>query len=279
MPDTPATDTFVQVPGGQLKVVVEGEGPPILLVHSAIVDLRSWDDLVPHLVAAGYRVIRYDTRGYGESTTEDVEFSNRDDLIAVLDAVGADRAALVGNSRGAIIALDTVVQYPDRFVACAWVGGGISGYGMDAEPTPEELELFEAYDRAESAGDVAAMADLDVRIWADGVGQPPTRVPEVREAVRRMDTPLVTPGRVFGKPIPLDPPADGRLGNVRIPVLAVVGALDTRATNESAERLAAAVPDGRLVRLPDVAHMVGMEAPETLAALIVELLAPLPRWT
>jgi 3-oxoadipate enol-lactonase len=275
----PTTETFLDVPGARLKVVVDGAGPPVVLVHSAIVDLRSWDALVPLLAEAGYRVIRYDTRGYGESTAEDVEFSNRDDLVAVLDAVGAGRAAVVGNSRGAIIALDTVVQYPDRFVACAWVGGGISGFGMDTQPTPEELALFEAYDVAEGAGDMAAMADLDVRIWADGVGQPATRVPEVREAVRMMDTPLVTPGRVFGRPIPLDPPADGRLGGVRIPVLAVVGELDTKGTRESAERLASAVPSGRLVRLPGVAHMVGMEVPETLAGLIVELLAPLPRWT
>src|SRR5262245_2317973 len=74
------SDSFIEVPGGRLKVVVDGEGPPIVLVHSAIVDLRSWDDLVPLLVDVGYKVVRYDTRGYGESTAEDVEFSNRDDL-------------------------------------------------------------------------------------------------------------------------------------------------------------------------------------------------------
>jgi pimeloyl-ACP methyl ester carboxylesterase len=271
---------LVDVPGGRLNVVVDGEGPPVLFVHSAIVDLRSWDALVPKLVEAGYKVVRYDTRGYGESTTDDVDFSNRDDLIAVLDAVGAGKAALVGNSRGAMIALDTLLQYPDRFVAFAWVGGGVGGHDPGLPPDPVEADLWAEGEKLEAAGDVDGMADLDVRVWVDGPGQSPTRVPaELREAVRSMDRPLVEPGRVFGKPIPLDPPANERLGSIRVPVLAIVGALDTSGTRASAERLAEGVPGARRIVIPDVAHMVGMEVPDTLAALIVELLAPLPRWT
>jgi 3-oxoadipate enol-lactonase len=275
----PSSDMFVEVPGGRLKVVVEGEGPPILLVHSAIVDLRSWDALVPHLVAAGYKVVRYDIRGYGESTTDDVDFSNRDDLVAVLDAVGADKVAIVGNSRGAMIGLDSLLQYPDRFVAFAWVGGGIGGYESGG-PTPEEQPIWEEGERLEAAGDAEGMADLDVRVWVDGIGQPPTRVPsQLREAVRAMDRPLVEPARVFGKPIPLDPPANERLGTIRVPVLVVVGALDTSGTRASAVRLEEGVPGARRVVIADVAHLIGMEVPEALAELIVELLAPLPRWT
>ena len=273
-------DTHVAVPGGSLRVVVDGpdDGSPILLVHSAVVDLRSWDAMVPFLVDAGYRVVRYDARGYGGSTTEDVAFSNRADLLAVLDATGIDQVAVAGNSRGAMIALDTILEAPDRFVAYAWVGGGVGGYDGPG-PSPEELELYESYDAVEAAGDVEGMAGIDLRAWMDGVGQPADRVPKaLREAFLTMDRPLVTPGRVFGKPIPLEPPADTRLADVEVPVLVVVGELDSSGTRAAAVRLATGAPNTRLVSWPDVAHMIGMEVPDRLAASIVDFLAPLPRW-
>jgi len=275
IPAMPRLDAFIDVPGGQLKVAAEGDGPPIVLVHSAVVDMRSWGAVVPLLAGAGYRVITYDTRGFGESTTEDVAFSNRADLLAVMDAAEAGRAAVVGNSRGAMIALDTILETPDRFVAYAWVGGYEGG-----EPSPAELAIFEEADKLESAGDAERLLDLELRIWLDGIGQPPTRVPApLREAFLEMDRPLLQPGHVFGKPTPLAPPAAERLGEVRIPTLVVVGALDTSGTRASAAHLAESVEGARFVTFPDVAHMVGMEAPDRLAALIVELLAPLPSWT
>ena len=93
-----------------------------------------------------------------------------------------------------------------------------------------------------------------------------------------MDLPHVTPGRVFGQPIPLAPPADERLGEIRVPTLVVVGELDTSGTRRSAERLAESAAGARLIEVPGVAHLVGMEAPAELAELVVDHLAPLPRW-
>ena len=268
----------IAVPGGHLHAVVDGEGPPILLAHAGIADLRAWDPLVPYLVEAGYRAVRYDTRGYGQSTTDDIEFSNRADLRAVLDDLGIVRAAFVGNSRGAMICLDTVLESPERAVALVWVGGGIGGFG--GEPTAEELAVFERADALEESGDdPEALADLEARIWVDGIGQPEGRAPRwIFDAVRAMDLPLLQPDRVTGRPIVLEPPANERLGDLRVPVLAIVGSLDTSLTRAAAERLEGAVPSTRRVVIEDVAHMVGMEVPERLAGLIVEHLRPLGSW-
>jgi pimeloyl-ACP methyl ester carboxylesterase len=273
----PSLARSIAVPGGRLHAVVDGEGPPILLVHAGIVDLRAWDPLVPYLVDAGYRAVRYDVRGFGRSTTEDVEFSNRADLRAVLDDLGIERAAFVGNSNGAIICLDTILESADRAVAFAWVGGWISGF--EAESTPFETAIYERAEAAEAAGDVEAMAEIEVEMWVDGIGQPPNRAPAwIREAVREMDIPLLRPDRVKGRPIPLEPRAIGRLGELGLPVLAVVGGLDASDTRRAAIRMEEGVPGSRRVVIPDVAHMVGMEAPERLAALVVELVRPLGTW-
>jgi pimeloyl-ACP methyl ester carboxylesterase len=272
----------VPVPGGRLHVVDEGNSsnPPVVLLHAGIADLRAWDDMVQPLTGAGYRVVRYDTRGFGASTTEDVEFSNRADLLAALDALGIGRAALVGNSRGGQIAFDTALESPDRVVAIVGVGAGLGGF--EGESTPEEIALFEEMEALEEAAapDPDAIADIDVRVWVDGPGQPETRVPAaIRDKVRMMDAPQYAPGHVTGRPISLAPPAAARLADLRCPVLAVAGALDVSDIAQIARHLEANAPDARAVILPGVAHMIGMEIPDELAALIAEFLAPLPRWS
>jgi 3-oxoadipate enol-lactonase len=269
---------WLDVPGGRLAVEDEGEGPPIVLVHSAIVNRRSWDALTPLLVAAGYRVVRYDMRGYGESTAEAVEYSPRADLVAVMDARGIAKAAVVGNSWGAMNCLDTVLEFPDRFVALGWLGGGVGGF--EGGNNPEEQELLNAEGKAEEDADPDLAADLDVRIWVDGVGQPPTRVPSaIRDAVRAMDRELLEPGREFGSNTRLEPRANERLADISVPVLAIIGGLDTSGTRKAARRLAEGAPNVRLEEWSDVAHMIAMEAPERVAKVLVEFLAPLPRWS
>ncbi|HEX7544788.1 MAG TPA: alpha/beta hydrolase [Candidatus Limnocylindrales bacterium] len=272
-------ERFIEVPGGRLLTVSLGEGPPIVLIHAAIANLRAWDAMVPGLVEAEFRVVRYDYRAFGASTTDDVDFSSRADLMAVLDDLGIRRAALVGNSRGGQIAFDTAIEFPERVVAVVGVGANLGGF--DGEPTPEELAVFDRADAIMSAAepDLDAIADMEVAIWVDGPGQPAVRVdPAVREAVRSMCRPLGEPGRVQGRPIPLTPRANDRLGDLRCPVLAVAGALDVSDIAQTARHLERAAPNARAVVWPDVAHMIGMEAPDRLNDLIVEFLAPLRPW-
>jgi pimeloyl-ACP methyl ester carboxylesterase len=272
-------DRFVDVPGGRLFAVGEGVGPPLVLIHAAIVDHTSWDAMVPLLGAAGYRVIRYDLRGFGRSETEDVEYSERADLLAVLDAFEVKRAAVVGNSRGGHIGFDTAIESPDRIVAVVSLGSGPGGF--DGGMTALERTLFAESEVIESATppDPDAIADLLVRVWVDGPGQPPTRVPSViRESVREMARPLSLPGHVAGRRLPLAPPANDRLGDLRCPVLAVAGSLDLSHIVKAVQRLQDAAPNARAVTWPDVAHMIGMEQPERLAALAIGFLAPLRPW-
>lgn len=272
-------ERLVEVPGGRLFVVADGDGPPIVLVHAGIVDLRAWDPVVPGLVAAGYRAIRYDARGFGRSETEDVVFSNRADLVAVLDAVGIERAALVGNSRGGQIALDTAIEYPGRIVAVVGVGAGLGGF--EGSATPEEARLFEEMERLESqdSPDTDAIVALDLRVWVAGPGQPLERVPaEIREQVAEMDRAVASPAHVWGHPIVLDPPAAARLEDLRCPVLALAGALDCSDVAETARHLEANAADARAVIVPDVAHMIGMEQPDTLVRFITDFLDPLRPW-
>jgi pimeloyl-ACP methyl ester carboxylesterase len=263
-------EAIVPVPGGHLFAVDEGDGPPVVLLHAGIVDLRAWDALVPLLVDRGLRVVRYDARGYGRSTTEDVEFSNRADLVAVLDACAIGRACLVGNSRGGMIALDTAAEHPERVAAIVLLGASIGGY--DAPATAAEEALFAEMERLEEAGDPEATADFDVRLWVDGPGQPPDRVPAaIREAVRAMDLEVGDPTRARGRPIPLRPPVNDRLADLTMPILALAGALDVSDVWAAALRLRDACPDARAELVPGVAHLIAMEDPALVADRVADV--------
>ncbi len=269
----------VPVPHGSLAVVEEGDGPPVVLLHAGICDLRSWDAVASVLVAGGLRAIRYDARGYGGSATEDVEFSNIDDLLAVLDACGVGRALLVGNSRGGYVALAAALDHPARVVGLVGVGSGVAGF--DPPLTPAEDALVAEMDRLEETEpiDVEALADLDVRFWVDGPGQPADRVdPALREYVRDVDRALYAPGHVRGRS--LRPAADAvdRLADLAVPVVMVAGSLDVSESVINARHVASLAPRGRAVVWDDVAHIIGMEQPQRLAEVVLGLAAEIGVW-
>jgi 3-oxoadipate enol-lactonase len=269
------TTHIIPVPGGRLHVIEEGDGPSILLLHAGIADLRAWDSLVPLLVQAGYRAVRYDLRGFGQTSAEPVPFSHRADAIAVLDALNIEKAAFVGNSIGGMIAIDTAVEHPERVAAVVALGAGLRGF-EGPEPTPAEQALEAEGERVEAAGDPGAIADFDVRYWGDGPGQPEGRMPaELRAMLREMALPSSDLSQDHGTPIPLDPPAAQRLDALTMPVLAITGELDESATHAVALHLAAFAPNAQMMDIPGVAHMIAMEAPDEVARLTVELLAPL----
>lgn len=77
------TSGFAHVYKGSLYYEVSGSGQPVLLIHAGVADCTMWDAQFD-LFSQNYRVIRYDTRGFGKSRTESTEFSNRQDIVDLL---------------------------------------------------------------------------------------------------------------------------------------------------------------------------------------------------
>ena len=266
-------ERMIPVPGGELHGVADGDGPPIVLLHAAVLDSRVWEPFVPLLTRAGYRTIRYDARGFGRSVTEDVEFRRADDLLAVFDAFGVERAALVGNSQGGQVALDLAVTHPERVAALVQLASGIGGLEVPMSPRDEAVE--ERYAAVDRAGDAEALTDFELALWGAGVEQPVERLsPELRAFLRPMFA-EANEGRPRGRQVPIDPPAAERLDQLTMPVLFVHGGLDFPYVELFGRHLEANAPDARLVVLPGVAHLVAVEAPEEVAGLILDLIRPL----
>ena len=120
---------YIEVPGGKIYAEADGDGPPVVFVHAGVAHLRMWDEQVAALRDA-YRVIRYDTRGYGKTRVDDVPYSNSADLGLVIDHFGVDSAHVVGLSRGAQIALGR-----NGLVHVAWHGSKpVEGSGSPHPP-------------------------------------------------------------------------------------------------------------------------------------------------
>ncbi len=114
--------------GRALNVHDRGEGPPIVLIHGWASNADDWAEVPELLVERGHRVIWYDRPGYGYSTRDrsnEGNFSlasNARDLVQLLDALGLERAALVGWSFGGGVAQRVAIDQPDRVSHVGLVG-------------------------------------------------------------------------------------------------------------------------------------------------------------
>lgn len=271
-----ADSGFVEVDGGKLYYELEGEGHPLLLIHGGLGSLRMWDEQVPAF-AERYKVIRYDTRGFGRTETDDVEFTNRGDAAAVLDHFGAGSAYVAGQSRGGVIALDLAIEQPERLDALVSVAGGINGYEPEL-PEGTDIPPWDEMERLWESKDWEALAELETKVWVDGWGQPATRVDaDLRRNVHDWILTSYQEEKAEGKPQPLDPSAARRLGEVRVPTLVLIGEVDEPGCVAVERHLAASLADVRVVELPGVAHMIQLEEPERVSELVLEFLAEVDR--
>jgi len=251
---------FAPVPGGRLYYETAGQGRVVVLIHAGIADCTMWDEQFDEF-SQQFRIIRYDARGFGKSRTKSVSFSNRQDLADLLRHLGVSNAVIIGLSRGGNIATDFTLEHPEMVEALIVVGAGIGGFDPGPVPAAEQI-LFSSMETAEKMNDFARIVDLDLQAWVAGPGQPMGRAPvQVRKKVRAMDVANYTRVDGVAKPQPLQPPAIGRLNEISVPTLVIVGDLDTTDSRLAAKRLAHDIPGAKLVVFHGVAHMVNMEKP------------------
>lgn len=251
-------------------------GTPLLLLHGGGLDRRMWADQLAAF--PGRRVVVPDARGHGGSGAADAPHRLCDDLVALLDELGIDRAILVGLSMGAGTAVDVALEHPGRVAGVVVSGAGTS------EPDfcdPWVLDVLATWQRTQAAADAEGWIEAFLRFLPGPHRAMADVDPEVRRRVEQMvrDTlaqHLTTDAS--GTPVPPTPPtpvADtwARLPGLALPVLAVVGALDADDHLRMARTLAETVPDGRVVSIDGTAHYPNLERVAEFNAAVAEFLA------
>jgi len=258
----------LRVNGVDMAYDVSGDGAPVVLLHAGIADRTMWDDVTP-MLASRFRVIACDLRGFGETPLPDGPFVYAADVAAMLEGLGVDGAHLIGVSMGGQVALDLTLARPELVGRLVLVGAGIDGWRHE----PSLVEAWAEEEAAFERGDLDEVAWINVRTWLDGPGRDAGSVPnalrrrvyEMQRAALDLENPAASGGW-------LTPSRRARLGDVAVPTLVLVGALDQRDFRRIAQFLAAEIPGAAYEELPGVAHLPPLERPAAFARTVLGFL-------
>jgi 3-oxoadipate enol-lactonase len=250
-------EVSVPVDGGYLWADdTGGDGPVLVLLHPGWGDSSIWLPVLDQL-PSHYRVIRYDTRGFGKSPAPAAPFTQLADLATVLKHCGADRVLLVASSGGGGTAIGLALADPGRVRGLLLLAPGVPDY-----PWPPEDPYLGQFDRLFSAGDRDAIAALGLRTWA-AAGADQAAQAQVRgaaEAFFRLGD--------YERP---DPPAYGRLGEIRIPAVVVTGDQEYPMVARCAAEIASRIPGCQQIAAQGADHLLPLPVPGMIAELVSKL--------
>jgi 3-oxoadipate enol-lactonase len=269
---TPTHQGFAEINGASLYYQTAGAGRPFVMLHSHLLDCRQWDDQFAAF-AATHQVVRYDARGYGQSSLPPAPFSHAEDLYQLLRFLGVEHAILMGCSGGGGICLDFALLHPAMADALILVASNVDGYQPSGPIPPRLLELAQARQR----GDLQATLELSLQVFTDGPRQPGQVNPIARERTRVMSAALFArPPVPEAEPHSLTPPALERLSEITAPTLAITGADDNPMLHDIAAIFAARIPGAKSVLIPDAGHHPNLEHPELFNQIVTMFLNDYP---
>ena len=268
---------YLAVDGGTLAYEVAGSGPLIVLAHGMGDSREAYRGVVPSLVAEGYRVASLDLRGCGGSSVGWPEWSRTaiaGDLLSLVRHLGGP-AVLVGHSVSGGAATIAAAQEPALVTAV-----------VELAPftRKQSVRLGDLRVRRFRQGMVRLLGAGGFgspRLWRSylDVAHPGAKPADWDERIGRIDAMMREPGRMkamqgMGRSAPTD--AGARLGDVRSPVLVVMGTLDPDWADPRAEGTAVVegLPSGlgRLEMIEGAGHYPHCQFPEQVAALVLGFL-------
>ena len=247
----------------EVHAVVSGtaDGPVVVLSNSLGSTHRMWDAQLPELETR-FRVVRYDTRGHGESPVPDGPYAIddlADDLVGLLDRLGVGRAHLVGLSLGGMTAMRMASRHPARVERMVLLCTGTQL--SPAQAWKERAALV----RSEGS---AAVSSAVVQRWFT----PAYLVahPDIRTHYEQMVA--ATPAEGYAGCCEAIAELDLRedLAAISAPTLAVAGTEDPATPVTKLSQIAAGIPGARLYLVPQAAHLANAEQPDLINRALIE---------
>lgn len=257
---------YVEVEGGKVFYEAVGDGPAIVMIHDGLLHRETWNDQFAAF-AESHRVIRWDRRGYGRSESPTAPFRNLDDVFALMKALEVERASLVGCSSGSLTAIEFALEHPDMVSSLVLVGPIVSGFGFS-----------EHFKTRGNRGMPNRDAPVDERIEYWTATDPWETAPESTDARKTIKNLLVAnPQNMRGSGSFARWPGFscmGRLSEIEVPTLIVVGESDIPDVHAHAGVIEAGIEGSRRVVLAHGGHLIHFEAPDAFNRVVLDFLEP-----
>lgn len=248
----------IRVNGVSLYYEEHGAGPPILCIHGTGSSSALWTDAAAELATRG-RAIVYDRRGFGRSERPEPlvmdAHLHADDAAALIDALDAAPAIVIGRSFGGEVAVDLALHYPDRVRALALLEGG--GFALSEAFVEWDAELAERVFAAAEADPDAVGATMLRSVVGDAAW---AELPEPVKTIFTANGPAIVAEHRGGL---LDVSAE-ELGSIRQPTLLVGGTGSPSVFRDVTNHQAQATP-GAKVEWVDGGHLIHPAHPSVLA--------------
>jgi 3-oxoadipate enol-lactonase len=254
---------------GTVNASQSGDGPPLVLLHSLLSDRASFDRIVPEL-SKTFRVIVPELPGFGASEAVSGGLAAVADRMAgaIDDCADAEDVVVLGNGYGGFVALQMAIRHPNiaTKLILADCGAAFSEPGREA---------FRNMAAAAKAKGLAAITDVAMRrLFAIEFQEAnPDLMRDRREAFLRTDRDVFRAACDTLSELDLRP----QLGQVKVPVLVLVGEHDEATPPPMSREIAAGLPQARLKIIPGCAHVPQLQAPTAFLAAIGDFLSPTPR--
>lgn len=252
--------------GIEINYALEGEGPVVTLSHSLACNLSMWDEQARALKARGYRVLRYDTRGHGQTSAPAGAYSLEqmaEDLHGLLTALGIKETHFVGLSMGGMVGQVFALKYP-KMVQSLVLCDTSSRFPKDI------WAMWEERIRTVQAKGMEPMVEPTLQRWFTAPFR--QRRHDVTERVAAMIRSTPPQGYIgCCHAIPKIDVTD-RLREIRCPALVIVGEEDPGTPPEMARAIHVALPSAELAILRHASHLSNMEQPEEFNRVLLAFL-------
>lgn len=239
-----------------------GNGPAVALLHSTAADRRMWDPQMQQLSAAGFRLVRPDFRGYGETPVPGAPYDNAQDVADLLDTLGIQETAMVAASGGGRVALEFAARWPSRVTKLVLLNTALAGH----EPSQVLQAFGDQEDSLLEAGEIDAATELNVKTWLGPEADETTRA-RLREMQHHSFEVQLAAEEDF-------PPirVATELSAITARTLLVSGAHDLPDFREIAATLQEILRDAKLIELDWAGHLPSLERPERINPLLIDFL-------